>query len=416
VQPQPRFRIYSRPRDYWAIARDVATRRWLEGDACRELERAVAERQGIAHAVCAAKARVAIYLAVRALVPRGRKVILSPYTISDIVNMVICAGGIPVFADLERDTCNVDPADVERLVDADTGAVMVTHLHGLACDMERISALCRARGVALIEDAAQAFGARSGGRPVGSFGDAGIYSFGMYKNLKGFFGGMLVTPHRELAEKLRAEVEAFPPQELGYYLSKATSGLASDVATWPPLFKSIVYRVFRFGFLHEVSFLNNQVTVDLHPERKRELPESYLRRLTPMQARIVLGQLAGVDDAIRARIRAAERYHAGLRDQAGLLLPPLRSDFSHTYGYFPIQVPDRRDFLRFMMSERRDLAAQHLRNCADLPCFREFHRECPNARATARSVVLLPTYPRYGDEDVLRNIETIRRYFRRAGR
>lgn len=73
----------------------------------------------------------------------------------------------------------MDPADLERLVDADTGAVLVTHLHGLACDMDRISAFCRTRGVPLVEDAAQAFGARFGGRPVGTFGDVGVYSFGV---------------------------------------------------------------------------------------------------------------------------------------------------------------------------------------------------------------------------------------------
>jgi dTDP-4-amino-4,6-dideoxygalactose transaminase len=66
-----------------------------------------------------------------------------------------------------------------------------------------------------------------------------------------------------------------------------------------------------------------------------------------------------------------------------------------------------------MMRERRDCAAQHLHNCADLECFAEFHRDCPHARETAASVVLLPTYPRYSERDVARNIEVIRRYFGR---
>ena len=82
--------------------------------------------------------------------------------------MVLCAGGVPVFADLESDTCNVDPDEIERLIDADTGAVMVTHLHGLACDMGRISAICRDRGVPLVEDAAQAIGATQNGRASGA--------------------------------------------------------------------------------------------------------------------------------------------------------------------------------------------------------------------------------------------------------
>ncbi len=413
MQPLPRYRIYSRPRQYWEVAREALTRRWMRGDSCRELEEAIQKRQDIAHAICVAKARVGIFVAIRALVRPGQKVVLSPYTISDVINMVICAGGIPVFCDLERETCNVDPAELGRLIDADTGAVLVTHLHGLACEMDRISALCRQRGVPLVEDAAQAFGARFRGRAVGTFGDVSIYSFGVYKNVNAFFGGMLVTPHADLAARLRSEIDAFPPQELGYFATKVMSGLASDVATWPPLFKSLTYRIFRYGFLNDIALLNNQVTVDAHPEIKRELPESYLRRLTPMQARLILPQLEHVDEHIRARVRAAQRYHEGLRDVDEIVLPPLRTDFSHTYTYFPIQVKDRPDFLRFMMRERRDIAAQHLRNCADLPCFTAFQRDCPNARETARSVALLPTYPRYGDADIDRNIAAVRRYFGR---
>jgi dTDP-4-amino-4,6-dideoxygalactose transaminase len=92
----------------------------------------------------------------------------------------------------------------------------------------------------------------------------------------------------------------------------------------------------------------------------------------------------------------------------------MRTDFSHTYSYFPIQAPDRKDLLRHAMRERRDMAGQHLHNCADLPCFEEFHRDCPRARATAASVVLLPTYPRYSLAEVDRNIAVIRRYFGRS--
>jgi dTDP-4-amino-4,6-dideoxygalactose transaminase len=321
---------------------------------------------------------------------------------------------VPVFADLGPDTCNVDAEDVAGLIDADTGAVMVTHLHGLACDLDAITAACQRHGVPLVEDAAQAFGTRHRGRAVGTFGAAGIYSFGMYKNLNAFFGGMVVTPQAGLAERLHSEVQGFPEQEIQYYLSKVASGVASDLATWPPLFKTLTYRVFRYGFLNDVRLLNSQVTVDVNPELKRDLPESYLRRMTNMQARIVLSQLDAVDDNIRARIEYAKLYHAGLADLPGVVLPPLRTDFSHTYSYFPVQVEDRQAVLAHMMRERCDLAAQHLHNCADLPCFEEFHRDCPNARRTAASVILLPTYPRYSRRDAERNVASLRRYFGQA--
>ena len=411
MQPLPRYRIYSSPSDYWAVVREVAGRSWLQGDACDRLERAISERHRVPHALCIAKARVGIYVTIRALIEPGQKVVLSPYTISDVINMVLCAGGVPVFADLEPDTCNVDAAEVERLIDDDTGAVMVTHLHGLACDMDRIPAICRDRGVPLVEDAAQAFGARFQGKALGTFGAAGIYSYGMYKNVNSFFGGMVVGNDAELMATLRDEVAAFPPQEIGYYLSKVREALTTDLATIPLIFRALTYRVFRYGFLNDVGLLNSQVSVDANPESKTILPESYLRRLTPMQARIVLSQLPSVDDAIRTRVAYAERYHAGLSGIEGLRLPPLRTDGSHTYTYFPIQVDDRQAVLRRMMQERCDVAAQHLKNCADLACFAEYQRECPNARRTADSVILLPTYPRYSDADVARNIRVLREYF-----
>jgi len=410
MQPLPRYRIYTTPRTYAAILLQAAGRRRLQGTACRDLEAAI-EKLGVSHAICTATARLAIFLAVRAFITPGQKVVLSPYTISDVINMVICAGGRPVFADIERETCNIDPAEIERLVDAETGAVMVTHLHGLACPMDRIVSICRERNVPLIEDAAQAFGVRYDNRPVGTFGKAGIYSFGMYKNVNAFFGGMLVTSEGDVGARVREEVRQFPYHEAGAYLRKALHGLTTDLATYPPLFRSLTYRLFRYGFLHDVGMLNRRVTIDIDPRIKRALPESYRRRMTPLQARIILRQLPWVDEHIRARIRAATVYHEGLRDLSDVILPPLRSDFSHTYTYFSIQVPDREAFLRHLMRERRDVAAQHLKNCADLPCFEEFHRDCPRARATARSVALLPTYPRYDLSEVEQNIRVIRRYF-----
>ena len=410
MAPLPRYRLYDDPVTYATIARELATGRWKSGDAPSELEKSLASL-GTPHAVVTPRARVAIHLAVKALIRPGQKVVLSPYTIADVVNVVVAAGGVPVFADIERETCNVDPAEIEKLVDRDTGAVMITHLHGLACDMDVIPRICTERGVALIEDAAQAFGARFGGRPVGSFGDVGIFSFGKYKNVNAFLGGVLTTRHAEVAERARAELSAWPLQDLGGYLSEVGHGLATDVATWPPLFRAFTFWVFRFAFLQELSILNRQVSFDNDPELRTELPEHYRRRLTPLQARLVLRQLARVDELTRERIERARAYHEGLKDVRELLVAPLRTDFSHMYTYFPVQADDRNALLRHLMRSGRDVAGQHIKNCADFPAFSTWYRDCPNARKTANAVVLLPTYPRYSLREVDENVRVIREYF-----
>jgi dTDP-4-amino-4,6-dideoxygalactose transaminase len=415
MAPLPRYRLYDDPGTYARIGRELLTGRWKGGNACAELEKSLASL-GAPHAVLAPRARVAIHLAVKGSIRPGQKVVLSPYTIADVVNMVVAAGGVPVFADIERETCNVDPAEIEKLIDADTGAVLVTHLHGLACDMDVIPRICAERGVALIEDAAQAFGTRFAGRPVGSFGDVGIFSFGKYKNVNAFLGGVLLTRHAELAQRARAELAGWPLQDARHYLGEVLHGLATDVATWPPLFRSFTFWLFRFAFLQELSILNKQVSFDDDPELRHELPEFYRRRMTPLQARLVLRQLSRVDEFTRERIERARVYHHGLRDIEEVLLPPLRTDFSHMYTYFPIQVDDRNALLRHLMRSGRDVAGQHIKNCADFPAFREWHRDCPNARKTAASVVLLPSYPRYAMSDVEANVRVIREYFGAGGR
>ena len=117
--------------------------------------------------------------------------------------------------------------------------------------------------------------------------------------------------------------------------------------------------------------------------------------MTPMQARLVGAQLDDVDQNSTARLSIAKIYHEGLKDIPGIRLPPLREDGSHIYLSYAVQVPDRLDLVKYLMRYGRDCVIQHIRNTADLDCFSEFARECPNARRTANEVLLLPTYPGY---------------------
>lgn len=410
--PHPRYRLYTSAGRYARIAAETLTGRSAAGDDVERLEREIERRFDARHAIATSMARVGIYLALKHLLPPGRpKVILSPYTVADVINMVILSGAVPVFVDIDEETCNIDPGRIEEAVDGETGGILVTHLHGLACEMEEIRRIADRRGLFLVEDAAQAFGGRAGGRRLGTIGDAGIYSFGTYKNVNAFYGGMVVTPHEDLARKIRSEVAAWPLFEIGRYLKKVASALSTDIATWPPLFRPATYPVFRYGHLHDVAWINRMVNSELDLSRKRSVPSWYLGRMRPLQARLILEQLDGVDAAAKARIEAARRYHAGLAGLPGLGLPPLRTDLSHVYPQYPVRCARRKDLLDHLMRVRRDAAAQHLKNCADLPAFADLRRDCPVARRVAGEVVLLPTYPRYPAAEIDRTIEAVRRFF-----
>jgi dTDP-4-amino-4,6-dideoxygalactose transaminase len=409
--PYPRYRIYTRPNSYIALARDFLLGRVRRGDDVRRLEEKLCGMLDVPFAVCVPQARVGIYLAIKTLIQPGQGVVMSPYTIADVVNMVICAGGCPVFADIDQPSCNISPANIAPLIDADTGAVLIAHLHGLAAPSHEILQTCRQHGVALVEDAAQAFGGKERGKYVGTIGDAGIYSFGMYKNINAWFGGAIVSSSESFIDQIRSELQQWEYERTTKILWKAKQGFVTDVATFPPLFRLMTYRVFRYGFLNDVDWINRMVDPELDTSRKKSFPGDFQARLTPFQARLGMSQLARIEPDNQERIRRAELYRAGLAGLDGLILPPEPRDSTDIYTYYPVQYKDLRKLLKYAMRHRRDFAPQHLRNCADLPGFSEFYRDCPESRETAQQVAILPTYPRYPLTEVEKNIQVLRSFF-----
>jgi perosamine synthetase len=410
--PQPRSRLYTTAAAYAGLL-SGGLFSCDRGGAITELERALADYLAIDHVIAVPQARVGIYLTIKHLVRRGRKVILSPYTIADVVNMVVCAGAVPVFADIVGDgSCNIDPNAVADLLDRerDVGAVMVTHFYGLACKIEPIREACARAKVPLIEDAAQAFGAKTSGKLVGTVGQAGIFSFGLLKNITGFLGGAVATGDPELAPAIRAELESYPVTARRDLWKKAAKGAAFDIATEPAIFDSAVYWLFRHAYLQQKEFFKNQLDTDANPVAYTEFPKRYACRMSDAQAAIIRAQLSRCEAQSTERISKAAVYRAGLKDVAGLTLPPFRQDGSHIYLYYTILARDRDGLARSMTRQYRDVQVSHHRNCASLSCYAQFSRSCPNAETASQQALYLPTYPGYRLDQVEANIAAIRRY------
>jgi dTDP-4-amino-4,6-dideoxygalactose transaminase len=235
----------------------------------------------------------------------------------------------------------------------------------------------------------------------------------MYKNVNSFLGGMVVTDDDALAAQLRTMTANLRVQPALGLARKAAFALATDAITSPPVFRVFSFWLFRWAFLHDVEVVNNRLKIDIDPALKREIPPEYTTRLSPVQARLVRQQLHRVDKDADARIRAARLYHEGLSDIPELLLPPLRQDRSHVYWHFPIQYSDRKSLVAHAMRHKRDITMSYHRNCADLPCFAAWARPCENARATSDTLIYLPTYPGYTEDEIRKTIAAIRGFFKR---
>lgn len=412
--PQPRSRLYTTWQAYAKGLQAVMFGYKHDGASIVKLEQTLESIAPEYHAVAVPMARVGIYLALKHLIRPGQKVILSPYTITEVVNMVLCAGGVPVFADIEEGgSYNINASKVEELLNSenDVGAVLVTHFYGLICNIEPIINACKQRGIPVIEDAAQAFGATVDGKPAGTLADVGIYSFGLLKTVTSFLGGAVLAKDIELANSIRKDLQQWPLTPRKSLLKKIFAGITLDTATMPFVFDAAVYWMFRYALLHDRKFFKNKLDTDSNPVSFATFPAKYATRMSSVQAEIIFPQFANYEADTKARIAKAKIYNDGLADLPGIVIPPLRMDGSHLYLYYSIQAEDRDALARFMTERLRDVQISHHRNCAGLPCFSEFYRDCPNAEKAAQRVIYLPLYPNYKESQVVANIEAIRAYY-----
>jgi perosamine synthetase len=286
---------------------------WVtQGPAVARFEEMFADRVGAGHAVATSSCTAALHLAlVLAGVGPGDEVICPSYSFIATANAILYVGATPVFADIERDTWNIDPQDACRRVSPRTRAVIPVHQVGLAADLDRLAPLA-ARGISIVEDAACAVGSTYRGRPIGSHGNVACFSFHPRKTISTGEGGMLTTPDPDRAERAR----------------RLRSHGASVSALTRHRARGIVFEEYAtLGFNY---------------------------RLSDVQAAIGVAQLAKLEALLARRRAIADRYDGAFRPLAEVQVParpPYAAHAFQSYGLLltPACRRDRDDLLRALV-------------------------------------------------------------------
>ena len=372
-----------------AIRRVVDSQYFILGPEVEALEREMAEFLGVPHAVGCASGTDALLLPLMALDPSpGDEVIIPSFTFFATAGAVWNAGFTPVFCDIDPVTFNVTAETLKAVWSPRTRAVIPVHLFGQMAPMAEINALAREHGAVVIEDAAQAIGARqraessagqaaeaepsagggegSDGRWImaGAAGDAGAFSFFPTKNLGGFGDGGLVSSTDDVMADRVAKLRVHGGRQM---------------------------------YHHEMVGTNS--------------------RLDALQAAILRIKLRHLADWTAARGKNACAYHGDLDDVAEVTLPDALPGNVHVYNQYTIRA-DRRDELR------EHLAGKGIGSGVYYPvplhlqeCFRELggkEGQLPETERACREVLSLPIFPELGEERQARVIEEIRAFYGRG--
>ncbi len=205
-RPFPAWPVFGKPEER-RVLRALRSGKWgkLHGNEVAEFERRFAAMHGCRHAIAVVNGTVSLRIALMAAgLEAGAEVIVPPYTFLATATAVVEANMIPVFADIELETFNLDPHAVAAAITPLTRAIIPVHFAGQPADMTRLMALARKHRLIVIEDAAHAHGARHQKQPAGSMGQLGSFSFQSSKNLTAGEGGIITTNADQLAEACRS--------------------------------------------------------------------------------------------------------------------------------------------------------------------------------------------------------------------
>ncbi len=340
--------------------RVIRSGRYVLGREVSDFETRLADWLGTSHAVGVNSGTDALALGLRALgVGNGDEVLTVGFTATPTVAAIRMAGGVPVFVDIDA-TYTMDPNDLVRRITPRTKAIIPVHLYGFPADMPSILAIAKDRGVAVLEDAAQAHGATIQGRRVGSFGNASAFSFYPTKNLGGLGdGGAVVTSDEIIAERLR--------------------------------------RLRMYG----------------EEERYASVEEGVNSRLDELQAAFLSYMLAQLEARNARRADISRRYRAAIQNRALELPNQEYAGRDGVWHLFVIAVDDRDNFMAHMHARGIGTAIHYPQPVYRQTAYDFLHvdpGEYPVTERYSSRIVSLPLYPELSDSEVEAVIDAANAY------
>ncbi len=357
---------------------------WIgTGPKSKLFEQRFAQYVGTRHALAVNSCTAGLHLGLLALdVGPGDEVITTPLTFAATLNVILHVGATPVLADINNETLNIDPGEIEAEITERTKAIIPVHFGGLSCDMKRMIQIAKKYGLAILEDAAHAVGARYNGRMVGSFNTIASFSFYANKNITTAEGGMVTTNDRAIAGKI--EILRLHGLSADAWKRYGTRNLIPSEVIWP----------------------------------------GYKYNLTDLQASLGIHQLAKLEKFLTIRERYAKRYDLAFNNFDGLRLqyrPTNTNQDRHALHLYVLILDPR----KFRVTRDQIVQALRTEGIGAAIHYKAIHRHYyyrkhlmykkgsyPIAESVGDNILSLPLSPRMTSEEVGRVIHSTLRVLR----
>jgi dTDP-4-amino-4,6-dideoxygalactose transaminase len=356
---------------------------------------------GDVHTIAVGRARAGLYLLAKLAVSgRRNRIILSPHTIPDVVNMLRFAQAEPVFFDHLPRSTHIDLDHLATLVDDTTCAVIVTHYHVNQAQMVELRGLCAAKSVLLFDDCAIALGATDGDTRIGSTTDASVFSLSGFKALNALWGGAITTRSPELAKRIRAEVRQWPELSAGQYWEQFFKVFKYDVMTRYWNFSALTFPLLK----HKALKGNDKEVLPMVRVETTSLDRTICSRPATWVFAEWNRKFDTIDPFIVHRRKIAALYDRALGDE--MVSPETPADVRARSAFvnYPVWVdPARRtQVFKKIMHEGFDVGLSLYPNVHEMKGFDQIKGRSENVCRLIRSVISLPTHIKISEDYAVR--------------
>ena len=375
-------------------------------NAVEDFEKKFAAKFKARHAVAFLYGRSGLFALLKCLRIKDSEVIVPAYTCVVVANAIVLSGNTPKFVDISLDNYCMDLGALEEAITDKTRAIVGTALFGYPYDAPRLREIIKRsnRDILLIQDCAHSFGVEYGGELLCNMGDAALFAFSITKELSTIYGGMITTNDSDLYGKLKKYrdenfMEPSPSENLKMLLLFLTA-----------------YAAFFNPFYGITSFLERRTAVldpivKYYKEDEIDMPDDFMNKLPPINARIGGIQLDKYDEIKAKRRVTAEFYHEALKGLKGVTLPRLME--GATYLYCVAMVGDRKGFIEYMRKRGIQIGEYIEYAIPYMGAYEKYRNgDYPNSLLCSRNVVNLPCHPSLSGRDLKKIAQAISDYFR----
>ena len=362
------------------------------------------------------KARIGLFHILSFLFKNNKtknKIILSSFTVFDMINMVLLSGFEPIFIDHYKNSSQINIDQLKEKINEfndEVGAVLLTHYNVNNSELSEISNICKQNKIIFIEDCAISIGSKFDNDYVGKFGDYSIFSFGFYKFINVLSGGMIFSKNKDFynfvidKEKNWEEIKIYNLYKLiikSFFVRLVSSKI---------IFK-LIFPIIKFAYKNDITLIKKLLTNDPKPHKKENFPSEYKFRLSQTQINDIIFQFKNLKYLRKLREINYRAYSEGIKNEKIIFFHNKQNLLNeNAYLNFPIIVKDKNKFISYMLDNEIDISPQFYRSVNELSFLSKYSKTTKLIQDSVSNLVTLPTYSGINKYYIRKIIETINRY------